>query len=70
MYDVLESQTDFQGLVGVQLQKPKQQIAAICNAAAALITYVASNAQVSTVDSGSLPADPIAWSGTGSGTLT
>lgn len=67
MYDALEADTDFQGLTGAKLQKPKQQLAAICNAAAALITYVKANAQVSTTDSGTAP---IAWTGTGSGTLT
>jgi len=66
MYDVLEAGTDFQGVVGPGLQAAKSQLAVLANAAATLVSYVQTNAQVSTTDSGTTP---IAWTGSGSGTV-
>jgi len=67
VYDVLEAGTDFQGIVGTQLQSAKLLIASLANAAAELIPYVAANALVTTTDTG---ATPIAWTGTATGTVT
>jgi hypothetical protein len=67
VYDVLEAGTDFQGITGPGLQQAKSQLAAIANACAELITYVQANAVVNTSITAS--GVPIAWTGTGTGTV-
>lgn len=68
VYDQLEANTDFQGVVGPGLQSAKSQLANIANAVATLITYVKANALVTTTDAGSAP---IAWTGSSTaGTIT
>lgn len=67
MYDVLEAGTDFGAAVPPGLAVSKTQLAVLCNAAAKLIEHVATNSVVSTTDAGT---SPIAWTGTGTGTVS
>lgn len=66
VYDRLEAGTDFMGAPAAGLQQAKSQLAVIANATAQLILHVQSAATVSTTDVG---LGPIAWSGTGTGTV-
>lgn len=66
-YDQLEAGYNFAGVPAPGVQTAKSQLAALANAAARLVLHVQANAQVSTTDAGAGP--PIAWSGTGTGTV-
>ncbi len=67
VYTRLEANSAFQGPPGVPMSvAAKRQLAGIANAVATLADYVKANAQISTTDSGGVP---IAWAGTGSGTV-
>lgn len=66
VYDLLEAGTNFQSTPAAGMQLAKAQLAVIANAAAQLILHVQSSAQATTTDTG---PGPIAWSGTGNGTV-
>lgn len=66
VFDELESAWDFAGVPAAGVQKAKEQLADIANAAAQLVLHVQANALVSTTDVG---GPPISWNGTGTGTV-
>lgn len=67
VYDQLELGTAFLGTPLAGEVAAKKQLAAVCNAAGALMDYIVTNAVVTTTDTGTAP---IAWTGVGSGVVT
>lgn len=67
VYDSLEAKADFGDTTPAGLQRAKKQLADIANAAAELISFVQTNAVITSTITAS--GSPVPWTGTGSGTL-